>query len=190
MRRFWCREGNVDEVAWAAHEERAGALVAEALANVPSNLLGGTRVGEAWVDRVFSSPPQVAGSVLMLLVRVAASTGLPFMVTMTVNDLSRRQWTVSREDAFLAVRTGTRSDDDYHCNAGWAFKVSEVLLRRTAAGCQLTDDETQTIRAAITSLESRVNPPGPERREIRARLARMLPVGQAGTVDTAAIVPV
>ena len=190
MRLFGRREAAGDDAAWAAHEQRAGALVGEALASLPTNMLGGdfTRAGRAWVERVFSSPPDVAGSVLMLLVRASVSTRLPWGVTMTVNDLPRRKWTVSRADAFLALRTATQSADDWY--AGWTFKVSEVLLRRTAAESALTEDETETVRAAITSLENRRHLQAPERREVRARLVRVLPNAESGTVDTSAIVPV
>lgn len=189
MRLFGRREATGDDAAWAAHERRAGALVGEALACLPANMLGGDimRVARAWVGRVFSSPPDVAGSVLMLLVRASVSARLPWAVTMAVNDLPRRKWAVSRADAFLALRTATQSADDWH--AGWTFKVSEVLLRRAVAEFPLTEDETQTVRAAITSLGNRRHLT-PEGREVRARLVRVLPNAVTGTVDTSAIVPV
>src|SRR4051794_9071872 len=190
MRLFRRREAAADDAAWAGHEQRAGALVAEALGNLPTNMLGGdiTRAGQAWVDRVFSSPPDVAGSVLMLLVRASASTRLPWAVTMTVNDLQRRKWAVSRADAFLAIRAAMQAPDDWY--AGWTFKVSETMLRRTVAGSPLADDETETVRAAIASLERRRNLQAPERREVRTRLVRLLPDAKSGTVDTSMIVAV
>src|SRR3954467_3701515 len=190
MRLFRRREAAADDAAWAAHEQRAGALVAEALGNLPTNMLSGdiTRAGQAWVDRVFSSPPDVAGSVLMLLVRASMSTRLPCAVTMSVNDLQRRKWIVSRADAFLALRTATKAADDW--SAGWTFKVSETMLRRTVAGSPLADDETETVRAAIASLERRRNLQAPERREVRTRLVRLLPDAKSGTVDISVIVAV
>lgn len=179
-----------DAVAWAPHEQRAGRLVAEALSGRRTSGLGsdGLRDGQAWVDRVFSSPLDVAGSVLMLLVRTSASNELPWWVISTVNDLTRRPWTVSRADALLALQTATRCLDNWQ--SGWTFKVAEALFRRAVADSALTEDEARAIRAAVASLDDRYQMPAPEHREIRSRLVQMLPPPESGTVDTSSIVPV
>jgi hypothetical protein len=187
MSLFRRRKAGVDDAAWAIHEQRAGTLVAEALA-LPVNLPGReiARARQAWVDRVFSSSPEVAGSVLMLLVRASGSTRLPWAVTVGVSDLARRQWAVSRADAFLALRTATGCADDWH--AEWVFKVSEALLRRTASESALNRDETEIVRAAIASLESRRHLQASDRRGVRTRLVRLLPDAEPGIIDTTAIV--
>lgn len=177
------------EDLWAAHEQRAGAFVAEALASTKADATAGDmlREGRAWSDRLFSSPPEAVGSALMLLLLAAASRRLPWVVTMTVKDLTRRRWSLSRADAFLALATTTRAADDWQ--AGWAFKTSEAILRRATVGTSLTDEETSVVRAAVTSLEGRQHLPSPERREVRARLVALLPSVQSGTVDVSVIVP-
>jgi hypothetical protein len=190
MRLFRRGDFAADDAAWAAHEQRAGALVTAALSKLPTDTLDGdiSRAGQAWADRVFSSAPEVAGSVLMLLVRASVSSRLPWTVTMTLNDLPRRQWSVSRADAFLALRTATGSADDWQ--AGWTFKVAESLLRKTATESPLTNDEVEVIRAAIKSLEGRRNMQEPERRKLRARFVQALPEAESGAVDTSVIVPI
>jgi hypothetical protein len=66
----------------------------------------------------------------------------------------------------------------------------EDSVRRTVAQSALTDDEAQTVRAVVTSLENRWNLAAPERREIRSRLILVLVPAEGEAVDTSLIVPV
>ena len=191
MMRLWPTRGQAaDTAAWAAHEQRADAVVKEVLdGRIPMHVLGPDSAWVSdWAGRLFAGPPEVAGSALMLLVRACVRDRLPWAVTMCLGDISWRQWRVPREDSFVAARMVTRAPDAWH--ASWAFTVVAVLLSRTTASTPLSESEAVIVRDVIASLEHRANLRARERNSLRSRLLRMLPNPAPGAVDTSAIVSV
>jgi hypothetical protein len=180
-----------DRAAWQVHEHRASSLVADlltGLASADAFTGAGQARSRAAVAALFQQPADVAGSVLMLLVRAASQKPLPWGVRRDLNNLRRRRWTVTREDTMLAARTAIGCGDSWQ--AGWALKLVEMMLSRAAEAAPLSGPEAELVSRLMASVDRRrMLPPG-ERNQLRSRLVRLLPRLPAQTVDTSAIAPV
>lgn len=182
---LWRRRGRGND-EWSAHEARAGHLVASIVGEQESSI-GRVQIerARAWQDELLSRPGEVVGSALLLLVRACRDGQLPSSVPLYLTDLHRRDWTITRPDALLAASTAVAAPDGW--DAGWALKVAELMLRRTAPEGELPDHEAELIRTLIASVDARSHLAGEDRSLLRTGLLKLLPSADTGGVDVSVI---
>jgi len=140
-----------------------------------------------WVERVVAQPPETVGSVLMLLVRRGSGSGGSWWLRQQAGELARRRHVVSAEDALLAARTVLRASDDWY--AGGLLRAVEGMLRRTIGPLACDEAAADVIRELLDSVARRRHLAPEDRSAVRARLLKLLPAGDHGTVDTSLIAP-
>jgi Domain of unknown function (DUF4132) len=189
MRR-WRRGGHAGEAAWTPHERRGARLLAELYDPVAAgHSISGEALlhGRDWIERVVAQPPETVGSVLMLLVRQGSGRAGSWWLRQQAGELAWRRHVVSADDALLAARTVLRASDDWY--AGGLLRVVERMLRRTLGPVARDEAAVGVIRELLDSVGRRRHLASDDRNAVRARLLKLLPADEDGTVDTSLIAP-
>jgi Domain of unknown function (DUF4132) len=164
-----------DEAAWARHEQRAGAVVDQLVLLGAKTTSGaeGLANGQAWREKVFDGPADVAASALMLLVRLCADGQAPWIDTLVGNPTLQAKY-LSPEDAWLAGRAWLDGVDEW-C-AVWAVYVVVLALEAAAESSEpMTPEEQAFVKALVVSVDARREVDRVDTHWARTRLLRMLP---------------
>jgi len=183
---------------WAAHEARAGELVASlesagAFRRVHGSvgtLEWSVRLewddGSSRFDAFAAHPPETVGSALMLMVRGAESGLYPHNRYWGGKDPVRATWVVTRPDAVLAARTAIGTVDDWEM--AWPLLVATAMLEVTQRA-DPSPDEVEAIEGLLASIGERTLLLPEERRNLRRRLRALRPDRAGDGVDESVIAP-
>lgn len=149
MSLFGDQAGDAGEPDWRAHEARAGHLAADAPAYDGfggTGWPGGREERELWLAAVLAQPPEVAASLLVLLIRKAtAEGGWDRDTSENVRQILKRlSFTPPASDAAYALRAAMAMPDWFFCR--------EAIVAATALAARCEDRADPGLQMAARDM--------------------------------------